>query len=141
MTEHFEPLEKSERPERTAKSVSFESMIKIFLRTYNIPTRRDVDRLLKRMDQIENLIKALAAVQHSEEPPLKKQRKRDPLVKPGSTASKMVLEVILKYPEGINFDHIHKETGFDPRKIRNIVYRLARAGSVQNIGRGVYAPV
>lgn len=129
-------------PEKREKSVSFETMVKVFMRTYNIPTRKDVDKLLKRMDQLENLIKVLAAFQSDATAAGKPvTRTRDPLVKPGMTASNMVLEVIEKHPQGINCAQIHDATSFNPKKIRNIIYRLTRAGKVRIKSRGVYVGV
>ena len=42
---------------RKGKSVSFDAMIKFFMRNYDIPTKRDIDKILARIDQLEVLIK------------------------------------------------------------------------------------
>ena len=45
---------------KRGKSVSFDAMIKFFMQYYNIPTRKDIDRLMAKMDRLELLIKSSA---------------------------------------------------------------------------------
>ena len=40
------------------KNVSFDTMVKFFMHTYNIPTKKDVDKLMNKLDQIEKLLKS-----------------------------------------------------------------------------------
>ncbi|MDJ0830052.1 MAG: hypothetical protein QNI92_09395, partial [Desulfobacterales bacterium] len=42
---------------RKGKSVSFDAMVKFFMQQYNIPTRKDVDKMIVRLDRIERLIR------------------------------------------------------------------------------------
>jgi len=42
---------------RKGKSISFDAMIKFFMQNYDIPTKRDMDKILARIDQLEALIK------------------------------------------------------------------------------------
>ena len=44
---------------RKGKPVSFDAMVKFFMHNYNIPTKRDVERLNERLDRIERLIRAM----------------------------------------------------------------------------------
>ncbi len=44
-------------PKRKGKTPSFDAMVKFFMRQYNIPTKKDVDRLMVKLDRLENLIK------------------------------------------------------------------------------------
>ena len=39
------------------KSVSFDAMVKFFMQHYNIPTKKDVDRIMDRLDRLEGLVK------------------------------------------------------------------------------------
>ena len=43
---------------RKGKSISFDAMIKFFMQYYNIPTRKDIDKLMAKMDRLEALIKS-----------------------------------------------------------------------------------
>ena len=45
-------------PRRKGKAISFDAMVKFFMQNYNIPTKKDVDQLMIRMDRLENLIKS-----------------------------------------------------------------------------------
>ena len=45
-------------PRKKGKSISFDAMVKFFMHAYDIPTKRDVDKLLARLDRIEALIAA-----------------------------------------------------------------------------------
>ena len=42
---------------RKGKTISFDAMVKFFMQNYNIPTKKDVDHLVARLDRLENLIK------------------------------------------------------------------------------------
>ena len=43
---------------RKSKTVTFDAMVKFFMQTYDIPTKKDVDKLLARLDRIEKLLKS-----------------------------------------------------------------------------------
>ena len=42
---------------RKGKPVSFDAMVKFFMQYYNIPTKKDVEKLVERMDRLEKVIK------------------------------------------------------------------------------------
>lgn len=120
-------------PKKRSKPVSFDAMVKFFMNTYNIPTKKDVDRLVARLDRIERL---LANAQIA-------KGKRGGTIKSGSkenavTASDVVLEVIQRYGEGIGFAEIQAQTGFGEKKLRNIIFRLHNMGKIRRKSRGVY---
>lgn len=121
---------------RKPKNVSFDSMIKIFLRNYNIPTRKDVDKIITRLERLEKLVKAANSG----------RGRRGPLGRPGRgragmTASDTVLEVITEYKDGVGFAEIQNRTGFNEKKIRNIIFRLDKIGKIKRISRGIYVAV
>ena len=47
---------------KKTKSVSFDAMVKFFMNSYNIPTKKDFDKLLTRLDRIEKLVKTQTVV-------------------------------------------------------------------------------
>ena len=47
-------------PRKKGKSISFDAMVKFFLHTYEIPTKRDVEKLIARLDRLETLMTAPA---------------------------------------------------------------------------------
>jgi len=58
------------------------------------------------------------------------------------TASNIVLEVIKETgDEGVNFAEIKDKTGFDEKKIRNIIFRLNKLGKIKRKNRGIYVAI
>jgi hypothetical protein len=117
---------------RKGKAISFDAMVKFFMQNYNIPTKKDVDRLMAKLDRLENLIKAAMA---SGGYPLK-----GPLGarKTAVTAVDMVFDVIKRSRQGLGFADIQAKTGFGDKKIRNIIFRLNKNGKIKRKSRGLY---
>ncbi|MFO8085254.1 MAG: hypothetical protein R6U27_13150 [Desulfobacterales bacterium] len=109
---------------------SFDTMVKYFLRYYNIPTKKDMDKLNAKMDRLETLISNSNGRKFSGG-----YRSRF-----GNTASGVVLEVIKEAGDGIRFSELQDQTGFNEKKLRNIVFRLNKLGKIRPKSRGVYIP-
>ena len=116
------------------KPASFDAMVKLFIRNYDIPTRKDVDLLMAKLDRLEGLIKS-GAVKGGEGAATAAQRRKDG--KDG-TASEAVYQVIKRSRTGVGFADIREKTGFDEKKVRNAIYRLHRVGRITRKSRGVY---
>ncbi|RLC22101.1 MAG: hypothetical protein DRI57_00655 [Deltaproteobacteria bacterium] len=56
----------------------------------------------------------------------------------GSTGSETVLGIIKKHKKGIDVSQLKAKTGFNDKKIRNIVHRASKQGKIKRIGRGLY---
>lgn len=122
--------------DKRRKSVSFNALVRMFLRDYNIPTKKDVDRLMARMDHLEQLIRTMSLENRS--PSASRGAGRRKNGAGGISASDMVAEVIAQFPEGVSLSGIQKRTGFGEKKLRNIIYRLYKEGRIERISRGVY---
>jgi hypothetical protein len=118
-------------PKRKGKTPSFDAMVKFFMRQYNIPTKKDVDRLLVRLDRLENLIKQSAL--SPDNAGVRIGRRKTAL-----TAIDVVLDVIKRSKQGIGFAAIQAITGFEEKKIRNIIFRLSKIGKIKRKSRGIY---
>ncbi|MFC1488499.1 hypothetical protein ACFL6B_01485 [Thermodesulfobacteriota bacterium] len=57
------------------------------------------------------------------------------------TATDAVLKVIKRHKKGVGIQKLRDRTGFDDKKIRNIVYRAEKQGKIIRKGRGVYTIV
>lgn len=119
---------------KKGKSVSFDAMVKFFMRYYNIPTKKDVDKLLARMDRLDKAIRSFE---------LYAKRRSTPSVKAAdeksiTNSSDMALEVIKRFKKGVGFSEIQARTGFGEKKLRNIIYRLNKMGKIVRKERGVY---
>jgi len=121
-------------PKRKGKTPSFDAMVKFFMRQYNIPTKKDVDRLLTRLDRLENLIKQAAL--SPDNTGVRIGRRKTAL-----TAIDVVLDVIKRSKQGIGFADIQAKTGFEEKKIRNIIFRLNKIGKIKRKSRGIYIAV
>ena len=117
-------------PRKKGKTISFDAMVKFFMQNYNIPTKKDVDLLIARLDRLENLIQSTIGANHAKSYPIRR--------KSAYTAVDIVLDTIKRSKQGINFAQIQAKTGFDEKKIRNIIFRLNKTGRIKRKSRGVY---
>jgi aspartate aminotransferase-like enzyme len=122
-------------PKRKGKTISFDAMVKFFMQNYNIPTKKDVDRLMAKLDRLENLMKATMAAGGY---PVKARGRRR---KAAVTAVDMVFDVIKRSRQGLGFADIQARTGFGDKKIRNIIFRLNKIGKIKRKSRGIYVAV
>ena len=124
---------------RKNKPVSFDAMVKFFIRQYNIPTRKDVDKLNARLDRLEKLIRSRTSYggRSSRTATASGNREHRAVV----TATDMVLDVIKNHPNGAGFSDIQTVTGFESKKIRNIIYRLDKTKKIRRKRRGIYVAV
>ena len=124
---------------RRGKSVSFDAMVKFFMRNYDIPTKKSIEMLMEKMDRIENLIRATSG---GNRPNLNRKatnaKNKTAGRKPVRTASDQVLEVIKRFREGVGFADIQARSGFGDKKLRNIIFRLNKLGKIKRKNRGIY---
>jgi len=120
---------------RRGRPVSFDAMVKLFMRNYNIPTKKDVENILRRLERVEVLLEQFAKrLNHGPAPggTVRNAASRMP------SASDKVFEIIRRSRQGIGIAEIREKTGYGDKKIRNIIYRLDKAGRITRIRRGVY---
>jgi hypothetical protein len=117
---------------RKGKPISFDAMVKFFMQNYNIPTKKDVDKLMAKLDRLENLIKTAMA---SGGYPVKGQAGSS---KTAVTAVDMVFDAIKRSRRGLGFSDIQAKTGFGDKKIRNVIFRLNKIGKIKRKRRGIY---
>jgi hypothetical protein len=124
---------------KKGKSPSFDAMVKFFLQYYNIPTRQDIDKLMAKMDRIEKLIKMSAATQAGRRGSGRTAAKGRPsTAKAAITSSDKALAVIKRFKKGVGFAEIQVKTGFESKKLRNIIFRLHKTGKIVRKSRGIY---
>ena len=124
---------------KKGKSVSFDAMVKFFIQHYNIPTKRDVDKLIERMDRLEKAIKTSNLYNESSHISRPKSSKASPSASRSADSSTgVVLEVIKRFKKGVGFSEIRKRTDFDEKKLRNIIYRLHKTKKIVRKSRGIY---
>ena len=124
---------------RKGKSVSFDAMVKFFMQYYNIPTRKDIEKLAGKIDQLEKLIKKSMTTGKSQWITTETAPKGKIAAKKAAmTSSDMVLEVIKRFRKGASFAQIQERTGFEEKKLRNIIFRLHKLKKIVRKSRGIY---
>lgn len=119
-----------------AKSVSLDAAIKSLLRDYGVPTQKDMDKLQARINRLEKTIKTLSAKQAPVAP-------RPQAVKGGArrnSATNVVLDAVNRSKKGATFATLQSKTGFEEKKLRNVIFRLHKLGKIKRVGRGTYIP-
>ena len=54
------------------------------------------------------------------------------------TATDKILRIIKRSKKGVDVPTLKKKTGFDDKKVRNIVFRASKEGKIKKSGRGIY---
>ena len=104
---------------------------------YDIPKREDIDRLMDRMEKLENLLKQTNLAASMLEKGHKGGGRRGR--KSGVSASDMVTNLMRDIEGPVDFAIIKEKTGFDDKKLRNIIFRLYKNGKIIRVNRGTYS--
>ena len=54
------------------------------------------------------------------------------------TATDKILRIIKRSKKGVDVPALKKKTGFNDKKVRNIVFRASKEGKIKKSGRGIY---
>ena len=113
------------------------------LSSLKVPTRAEFDKLAKRVEALEKALKAKKRAKKVTKPARtgKKAAAKKKGVAKGKrqvTNSEKVLRVIKRNPAGVDVATLKARTGLEDKKIRDIVFRLSKQGKVKRAGRGVY---
>ena len=118
-------------PKKKGKMISFDAMVKFFMQNYDIPTKKDVDKLMARLDRLEKLISQSELGVNNVRASYSRRRT-------ALSAVDIVLDTIKHSRQGLGFTEIRAKTGFDEKKIRNIIFRLNKIGKIKRKRRGIY---
>ena len=112
--------------------------------------QKDVTAIGKRL---EKLIKAVEKSEKAKVPkaPKAKAVKAKPAKKAPKapakkkavkdTATDQVLKIINRLKRGVDTATLMKKTGFDERKVRNIIFKTFKQGKIKRADRGIYIGV
>ena len=118
-------------PKKKGKTISFDAMVKFFMQNYDIPTKKDVDKLMAKLDQLENLLRQSELGGNNARASYSRRRT-------ALSAVDIVLDTIKNSRQGLGFTEIQAKTGFDEKKIRNTIFRLNKIGKIKRQRRGIY---
>ncbi|HUT43773.1 MAG TPA: hypothetical protein VMW95_05500 [Desulfobacterales bacterium] len=124
---------------KKGKSISFDAMVKFFMQYYNIPTKKDIEKLVERMDRLEKVIKESELYSKGRRiSTLNSSTKTTSASRSAATSSNTVLEVIKRFKKGVGSSEIQERTGLGEKKLRNIIYRLHKMKKIGRKSRGIY---
>lgn len=121
------------------KAVSFDAMVKFFMLNYDIPSRKDLQRIITKLENLEMLIKNCGMRGGRLSAGLDSGMTTGN--KPVKTAFETVLGVIKSHDRGAGFKEIQVKTGFKEKKIRNTIFRLNKLGKIKRKSRGIYIAI
>ena len=91
----------------------------------------------------ESLLKAVDKLEKPKAKPTKgKAVKKTPVKKPvpkkDATATDTVLAIINRYKKGVGTKALMEKTGYNQKKISNLVFKLRKQGKIKSVVKGVY---
>ena len=102
-----------------------------------------IEALAEKLDTIAksrvDKVKAKSARKAPSKPKKSVAKKAAP--KKPITAAETVLKIISRSKKGVSPATISEKTGFAPKKVHNIVYKLKKQGEIRSVGRGLYLKV
>ena len=125
-------------------------------RDYCMTTQKQLAAVQKKLTAIKLKVdNLLAAVEKSETKPTKASKAKTVKAKPAQkapkapkapakkkavkvTATDEVLKIINRSKKGVNVATLMKKTGFDQKKVRNILNRTFKQGKIKRADKGVY---
>lgn len=54
------------------------------------------------------------------------------------TATEQILKIVGRSRKGVDVPALKNKTGFEDKKVRNIIFRASKEGKIKKIGRGIY---
>ena len=111
--------------------------------------KRDIKALERKM---EKLLKAYGkpqkakAAKKTKRKTVKAKTKRVAAAKKASpkkkaakvTATDQILKIIKRTRKGVDVPTLKAKTGFEDKKVRNIIFRASKEGKIKKVGRGIY---
>ena len=99
---------------------------------------KELKALANKTEKIMNAVAKLEKAQvktKAKAKPTKKPRAKKPAAK---KATEQVVNIIKRSKKAVDVPTLMKKTGFEDKKIRNILNRASKQGKIKRAGRGVY---
>ena len=110
-----------------------------------------VDNLIEAVEQSETKVAKPSKAKAVKAQPVKKATKAKPAKKAAKasakeqtvkvTATDQVINIVNKSEKGVDVAALVKETGFNQKKVTNILQRTLKLGKIQRAERGIYVGV
>ncbi len=99
---------------------------------------KDLKKLTQKTEKMVNQLRKLEKVQAAKKPKAKAVKKATAKKPTRVSSSDSVLGIIKKSRKGVDTVALRKKTGFEGRKIGDIVYRLKKQGKIKSERKGFY---
>jgi hypothetical protein len=102
---------------------------------------KTLDRLLKAVEKDEKLkAKPTKRIPAKMAPARKAPAKKAPAKKKTAqpTATDKILKIVKGSKKGVDAPTLIKKTGFDQKKVRNILFRTYKQGKIKRLDKGIY---
>ena len=106
---------------------ALEKKMEKLLKDYGQPQKPKAAKKAKRKT-VKVKTKRAAAVKKTA--PMKKASKM--------TATEQILKIIKRSRKGVDVPTLKTKTGFEDKKVRNIIFRASKEGKIKKVGRGIY---
>ena len=103
--------------------------------------RKVASDLMKAAKEVEKLAGKLEAKTEAKAKPVKKAAKKVLKKTAQPAAADTVYKVIARLKNGANMAAIKQKTGYDNKKIHNLVYKLKKQGKIKSETKGIYIKV
>lgn len=111
--------------------------------------------IAQRVEAISGKINEIAKSQSGKKPQVAKGRPAAPLKKVAKktakapkkkaatapTAAETVFKIVSRSKKGVDAATLMKKTGYDRKKVANMVYKLSKQGKIKSIQKGVYVKI
>ena len=111
--------------------------------------KKDIKALEKKMEKLLNAYgkpQKVKAAKKAKRKPVKGRSRRGVAVKKVAarkkgakmTATQQILSIVRRSRKGVDVPALKTKTGFDDKKVRNIIFRASKEGKIKKVGRGIY---
>ena len=111
--------------------------------------KKDIIALEKKMEKLLNAYgqsEKPKTVKKAKRKTVKAKAKRAAAVKKAAprkkaakdTATDQILKIIKRSRKGVDVPTLKTKTGFEDKKVRNIIFRASKEGKIKKVGRGIY---
>ena len=105
---------------------ALEKKLEKLLKAYERPRPKAAKKVKRRVVKARTKRKAVAKKT--------KSRRRAPQM----TATEQILRIVRRSRKGVDVPTLKAKTGFQDKKVRNIIFRASKEGKIKKVGRGIY---
>ncbi len=99
---------------------------------------KDLKRLTQKTEKMIKQLEKPSKAQAAKKPKAKAVKKATAKKPTRVSASGTVLDIVNRSRKGIDTATLEKKTGFEGRKIRDIIFRLRKQGKIKSERKGLY---